>query len=227
MKPSLLRLSIVPILLVLGLVGAGVFTSSTRSVEAAPSAKPTNSHCSCLHNALEKKVVTAYGAWAYINWTNPNLNSGQWSYHRSGVTQSSPWRYVEFGWQKWTTNAARGLVVYNDGTGDHNVSVGSISLATHRYSMQYNSSTGKYDFFYDGYNTYSVNAGFSKGDYVFGGGEVPTGVEQMAHTRLYDLRYLTAASGGVFQLWNGHVNQVDDPPYYNANLDGNSFYDDP
>lgn len=226
MKTSLLRLATITILL-FGALGTGEFAIFTQNADAAPQSILSNNHCSCLHNALEKKVITAYGSWAYINWTNPNLNGGQWSYHRTGVTQSSPWRYVEFGWQKWTSNAARVLLAYNDGTGPHNVSLGSISLATHRYSMQYNSSTGKYDFFYDGNNIYNLNAGFSKGDYVFGGGEVATGVEQMAHTRLYDLRYLTAASGGVFQSWNGHINQVDDPPYFNTNLDGNSFYDDP
>lgn len=151
MKTSLLRLATITILL-FGALGTGEFAIFTQNADAAPQSILSNNHCSCLHNALEKKVITAYGSWTYINWTNPNLNGGQWSYHRTGVTQSSPWRYVEFGWQKWTSNAARVLLAYNDGTGPHNVSLGSISLATHRYSMQYNSSTGKYDFFYDGNN---------------------------------------------------------------------------
>jgi len=61
------------------------------------------------------------------------------------------------------------------------------------------------------------------------GGEVFTGVEAMAHTKVYDLRYLKRNPDGTFTYlsWNGHVDYAIDAPYYNTNIDSNSFYDDP
>ena len=43
-----------------------------------------------LYNAQQKKDVTAWGAFATINWTDPPLNGGTYSDHRVAVLQSSP-----------------------------------------------------------------------------------------------------------------------------------------
>lgn len=91
--------------------------------------------------------------------------------------------------------------------------------------MQYDPNNSKYWFYVDGVNVWNVNANFSSGNAVVAGGEVLTGVENMQHTRVYDLRYL-ACTGCGYTPWNGHVNYLDDPPYYNTNLDANSFYSD-
>ncbi len=186
-------------------------------------------HTGALHNCTEKKDVVAWGAWAYINWTNPDLDTGdggQWVYNRVGVAQVSPWRFVEFGWWK-TTSGLQGYIAYNDGSGNKGQSV-TISAATHRYSMQYDPNTGKYWFYVDGSNVWNVNANFTDGDFAVGGGEVGYGVESMGHTKLWDLRYSKRNPDGTFQyaLWNGHVNYADDDPYFNTNIDSNSFYDD-
>lgn len=186
-------------------------------------------HTGTIHNCTEKKDVVAWGAWAYINWTDPDLDTGDgglWVYNRVGVVQSNPWRYVEFGWQK-TTAGIRGAIGYNDGSGAKQLNV-VISAATHRYSMQYDPNTGKYWFYVDGSNVANVNANFSSGNFVVGGGEVAYGVESMGHTKLWDLRYLKRNPDGtfVFVSWGGHVNYADDAPYSNTDNGTDSFYDD-
>lgn len=178
-----------------------------------------------LHNATQKKDVTAWGSWAYINWTNPDLDGGSWVYHRTAVLQWSPWRFVEFGWQK-TSSGVRGLIVYEDGSGAKNQVV-SISAATHRYSMQYDPNTDKYWFYLDGSNVWNVDANFSSGDAAMAGGEVASGVEDMGHTHCYDLRYLKKNDGTFsFVLWNGYEEYAVDDAYFNTDDGSNAFYDD-
>jgi len=199
---------------------------------ATTSNMPKYSHCACLHNALEKKNITAWGAYAYITWRNPNLNGGLFSYHRVGVMLQTPttWRFVEFGQRKISTGI-QGTIAYNAGSGTNNIFL-PISTGTHQYSMQYDPNSGKYWFYLDGANVYNINAGFSSGNAVIAGGEVAYGVEAMAHTKIYGLRYLKRKADGTFVYvsWNGHVDYSsygDDPPYYNTNINLNSFYDDP
>ena len=122
-----------------------------------------------------------------------------------------------------------GYIAYNDGSGNRSQPVGGISQATHRYQSQYDPNSAKYYFYVDGSNVWNVNANFSSGNAAMGGGEVNNGVEKMAHTQLYDLRYLQKNPDGsfVFVLWNGHIDYADDSPYYNTSGGSNSFYDDP
>ena len=202
--------------------------SIPQSAQATANNTPEYNHCTppCYHNATQKKDVTAWGAWGYITYTNPNLNGGWWSYHRVVVVQWSPWRFVEWGWRKHWWNGLKGLIAYDAGSGGQNVEISGVSAATHRYSMQYDQGTNKYWFYLDGANVYNINANFSSGNAVSGGGETE-GVEAMAHTKLYDLRYRNTVNG-TFNLWGGHINYAVDAPYYNTNgSDVNSFYDDP
>lgn len=184
-------------------------------------------HVDGLHNATQKKDVTAWGVLANLTWTNPNLNGGSWSYHRPMVVQWSPWRFVEFGWQK-TTSGFRGLVGYNDGSGNKNQVISGVSAATHSYSIQYDPNSTKYWFYVDGSNVWNVNANFSSGNAVISGGEVASGVECMGHTRNYNLHYLQRNANGTFTyyFWNGYVPYAVDAPYSNAPDGSNAFYDD-
>lgn len=186
-------------------------------------------HTGALHNATEKRDIVNWGASAYIQWTNPDLDTGDggWAiYHRVATVQWSPWRFVEFGWRK-TTSGFSGLIAYDDGSGGKNIPV-SLSAADHRYHFQYDPNTGKYWFGVDGSNYWSVNANFSDGDAVIGGGEVGYGVESMGHTKLWNLRWLKRNPDGTFVYvsWDGHANSADDSPYYNTDNGLNSFYDD-
>jgi hypothetical protein len=63
-----------------------VITMLGRDVQASNESAPL-SHVGAVHNATDKKDVTTYGSWGYINWTNPNLNGGDTSYHRVIVAQ--------------------------------------------------------------------------------------------------------------------------------------------
>jgi hypothetical protein len=212
---------------------SGTEQSANASVSNISIEAPIANHCTCLHNATQKKDVTAWGVWSYISWTNPNLNNGTASYHRVGIVQNSPWRFVEFGWVKtilfgncdWNSTFC-GLVSYNAGSGGRNVAIPSVTQALHRYSMQYDPNTSKYWFYVDGTNVYSVNANFSSGNFVVGGGEVSNGLEKMNGTTLSDLRYI-ASLGGSYVSRNGHTNYVVEAPYYNTNISSNSFSDNP
>jgi hypothetical protein len=147
--------------------------------------------------------------------------------------QNSPWRFVEFGWVKtvlfgncaWNSTFC-GLVSYDNGSGGQNVPISGITQATHRYSMQYDPNTNKYWFYVDGANIYNINANFSSGNFVVGGGEVSNGLEKMNGTTLSDLRYI-ASLGGGYVSWNGHVNYVVEAPYFNTNISSNAFSDNP
>ncbi len=206
-------------------------TDAQGIVQAAPALEPALNHCSCLHNATEQKSgISPRGAWGYINYTDPPLNGGQWSYHRVTTVLGSPWRFVEWGWQKRQVlfgTELRGLIAYDSGGGPVNVGIGGVSAATHRYSLQYDPPSAKYIAFLDGVQFWNGNVGFSTGSFVTAGGEVYLGVESMYSTYLSDLRYLKQQPDGTwaFTLWNGHTNYVDNAPY--SNIDGglNAFYD--
>jgi hypothetical protein len=176
-----------------------------------------------LHNATQKLDTIAWGVQGYITWTDPSLNGGQWSYHRLSVIHWSPWRFVEWGWQK-TTAGFRGMIAYNDGTRLYNRVVNGLSSATHRYSIQYDPNTGRYWFFVDGVSVWSVDADFSAGDAVTIGGEVATGRECMGDTKSYDLRYLVRKPDGSFAYvpWDGLKPYAVDAPFSNSG-DGRSL----
>jgi hypothetical protein len=186
------------------------------------------SHCTCLHNATEKKVVTTWGGSAYITFTDPNLSGGSASYHRVATVEGTTGKFVEWGWVK-TPTGFYALLAWNDGgiMGVQQKYFTGVSGATHRYSHQYDPNTGNFWFYVDGaYYTYQ-NANFSSGTFEGAGGEAGQGVESFNSTLLYNLRYLQNTNGTfTFVSWNGHVNDVDNAPYYNANgSDSNSFYD--
>ncbi len=65
------------------------------------------------HNATRKKQVSAYGAKAYIEGTDPAINNGQWSYHRVALVHSDPWMYGEIGWLKIGTSFTGHIVLEN------------------------------------------------------------------------------------------------------------------
>ncbi len=74
-----------------------------------------------------------------------------------------------------------------------------------------------------------MNAGFSNGNRVFGGGEAGLCVEDFDHTKLYNLHYLKKV-GSLFYFynWEGYEkNYHDDSPYYNTGGGSNALYDDP
>src|SRR5262245_44296232 len=183
-------LSSLHLALAIALASVFILSRTEQKVDASVSNTSTDAiaanHCTCLHNATQKKDVTAWGVSGYISWTNPNLNNGTASYHRVGVVQNSPWRFVEFGWVKtvlcgnceWNQRFC-GLVSYDDGGGGLNVHISGITQATHRYSMQYDPNTNKYWFYMDGVNVYSRIVNFSSGNFVAGGGEVSNGLEKM------------------------------------------------
>jgi hypothetical protein len=87
-----------------------------------------------LYNAQQKKDVTAWGALATINWTDPPLNGGTFSDHRVAVIQASPWRYGEIGWKKSSTGINT-FITYDAGSGpiEH---LYPFTPATHDYQLQ-------------------------------------------------------------------------------------------
>lgn len=222
------RLAGIVFLLLLASVSA-ISTSSVAS--ASGSHRPPLSHGEFLHNAREKKSgsYTAWGGRATINWTNPNLTQYGWlSYHRVATIDYSAQKYVEFGVAQ-TSNGIKGLIAWNDGSGDQNAEV-TVSAATHSYSHQYDPNTSKYWFYVDGANVYNISANFSSGNISGAGGEAGSGVEQFNSTLISNLSYLKRNSNGtfVYSSWNGHVqyNDPDDAPYYNTDgPNSNSFYD--
>lgn len=186
-------------------------------------------HGSALHNAIRKKDVGAYGAYAVIQDTNPNLHAGQWTYLRTILPQQSPWRYGEIGWQKLSTGSKQGLIVWenpNYGTFTFTYSSGT----DHSFMIWYDQGSGNHWFYYDGSFVLSQNLGFSQGTQALCGGEVATGVEGMGNTRCGNtvgsgLQYqIPNGSGGfTWTYWNGNVVYVVDPPYTTAYIDSNSF----
>jgi hypothetical protein len=217
------RLTLLWIILTLVLL---VSRSDQHTAHAAPIYLPYDSHGITIHNAQEQKVdpANARGVRADISWTDPPLNGGLWVYNRVAVLKIEPFAFVEFGPQKDIVFGRRGLIVWNDGA--RHEKVVSITAATHRYSIQYNASTSKYDFFLDGAYVYSANPGFTSG-IALGGGEVATGGESMYSTYLSNLRFLKKQSDGTWKYspWNGHKEWFDDPPYVNIDAGLNAFYD--
>jgi hypothetical protein len=198
------------------------------SIQAVGNNGTENNHCTCLHNATEKRDGTTWGGSGYLTWTNPNLNGGWASYHRVATAQTSPWRFVEWGWGK-TSSGYQAILAYDAGSGGQNVYFSGITAATHQYSHQYDPNTSKYWFYIDGSNYTNINANFSSGTFNAAGGEAGNGVESFNSTKVYDLRYLVRNPNGTFTFasWNGHSNYIDNAPYSNQNIDGNSFYDKP
>jgi hypothetical protein len=203
-------------------------SSATLSVEAADSNAPESNHCKCLHNATERIIRTVWGVSANITYSSPLLKGGLWSFHRVGVANESPFRFIEWGWYKDATGI-HGIVGFNTGKGGptQRVVIEGISPATHRYSLQYDPNTKQYWVYLDGKYVYKANPNFSSGTYAMAGGEVATGVEGMFHARIYNLRTLKKNADGTFMFipWGNHLNYVDNPPYYNPiGPDVNSFY---
>ncbi len=184
-------------------------------------------HGSALHNATDKKDVGAWGSFAVIYGTNPNLHGGQWTYNRTAVCKTVSGftcaKFGEIGWWKKSPNTFNGLIVWDDGIARKDKQFFYFAFSNSEFVNQYNANTGKYDWFYDTQYIVSANLGFSQTDMVFCGGEVATGVEGMGATRCTENKYLDQSSGGAFVPWNGHVNYVDDAPYTNPNIDANSF----
>lgn len=189
-------------------------------------------HSNAIHNATEQNAGNWYGSRATINWTNPNLNGGQWVYNRTSSNHSvsgSCFRYSEIGWYK-TTSGLQGLVVWDSGCNRSSLTF-SITATTHTYSQQYYLSGGndRYAWFVDGNSIGNGLTNFSYTTTVTCGGEVATGVESMGNTRCGSNYKLRKNPNGTytFILWNGHTDYVDDPPYYNQNDPSdpnNSFY---
>ena len=119
-----------------------------------------------LYNAQQKKDVTAWGAFATINWTDPSLNGGTFSDHRVAVLQSSPQRYGEIGWIKRSTGPFI-FVTYDDGSGAGAVSHEySVSPALADYAVQYDPNTGEYWFYVDATPITHSALNFSTSSYV-------------------------------------------------------------
>lgn len=74
-------LMLVTVTLLIGLVQA------SENVYAAGDTIPLQYHCDCYHNATQKKDITNWGVWTYLNYTNPNVGTNGWSYHRGAVVQ--------------------------------------------------------------------------------------------------------------------------------------------
>ncbi len=189
------------------------------------SASPLAQASKKLYNAQQQKDVTAWGAHATINWTDPPLNGGTFSDHRVAVIQLSPWHYGEIGWLKDSTGLHT-FVAYDDG-GGNTQQFFSVSPATHDYSLQYDPNTAQYWFYVDSVVVFNWPINFSSGGYVAAGGEVWDGVESMGWTRLSNLSYLVNQGGNnfVYVPWNGYQRYVVEFPYCNIGIDSNSFYD--
>lgn len=115
-----------------------------------------------LYNAQQKKDITAWGALATINWTDPPLNGGTYSDHRVAVIQLSPWRYGEIGWIKYSTGLQT-FITYDAGGGaiQH---VYSVTPATHDYALQYDPNTAEYWFYVDTTPIFHWALNFSSGN---------------------------------------------------------------
>ncbi len=179
-------------------------------------------HGYAIHNATEQNPGNWYGSRATIDWTNPNLNSGQWVYMRTAAAhyvQGYCFRYSETGWYK-THSGLKGLIVWDSGCSRKDL-IFNITPATHIYSQQYFQSGGvdRYAWYVDNYYIGSGQTNFSYTTTVVCGGEVATGVESMGNTRCGSNYKLIKNTDGtyIFVLWGGHINYVDDPPYYNTN----------
>ena|SRR5436190_1993070 len=144
---DILRRSLIAVLMLL----VGSLPAVTPNVFAwNENGKPAENHCTCLHNATEKKVVTTWGGWASITFTDPNLSGGASSYHRVATIEGTTGKFVEWGWVKDPT-CFFALLSWNDGIfGTRHRYVSGISRATHNYSHQYDPNSSKFWFYIDG-----------------------------------------------------------------------------
>ena len=133
------------------------------------------------HNATRKKQVSAYGAKAYIEGTDPAINNGQWSYHRVALVHSDPWMYGEIGWLKIGTSFTGHIVLENPSR--HTRIFSYTPGGAHSFAVQWDPNQEKHHWFYDGDWLLADDLGFDQGDFVMCGGEVATGVEGMGDTR--------------------------------------------
>ncbi len=217
-------------------IGCVVFLGTGTDANADTPKLPSSHPCThpCLHNAQQKKDLANYGAYASIQWKKVNLFTGKFSYHRVASIQTSPFRFVEFGWIKdiqiptqcdnVAVNSNCGLIVYNAGVGNLRKAV-AITKATHVYQFQYDPNTSKYFFYLDGANVYDINAGFGQGNQIKGGGEVADGLEQMKDVQQFNLKYVIQ-NGGGFQYvpWNGYVDAEQEFPYSTIDGGANDFF---
>lgn len=187
-----------------------------------------------LHNATEQNTGNWWGSSAEINYTNPNLNGGSWSYHRTAVGWYDPywyWSFVENGWIKDSSSGLYGLGVWQSSTDCMRREVRyGISPATHRYQQRYFNSGGQnwYALEHDFAWVASVETGFSYGTMVIAGGETQ-GIESMAWTdNIRNWKLYRDGVGNFYWInWDSHINYIDNPPYFNVNnsIDpGNEFY---
>ena len=211
----------------LPLVGLVALIVAATMVNIVPTGS-VSAHVDGVHNATRKKQVAAYGAKADIEGTDPAINGGQWSYHRVGVVQSSPWQYGEIGWLKIDTSFTGYIVMRAP---DPRTRLFSCDEGeAHTFVAQWDPNQERHHWFYDGGWVWSDALGFDQADYVICGGEVATGVEGMGDTRCGNggsngLLYLMPnGSGGWHYLpWNGHSAHVEDDPYEVEYIDSNNF----
>lgn len=207
-----------------------VFLFLLSTSPATVFSKPPLNHGNALHNATDKFDVTAWGVRGIITWTNPPLNGGFWSYTRVALLVQSPFKFVEWGWYKTCeVNCFVGLIAWDDGSGLQNLTVPGIIAGDHTWSIQYDPNTSRYYFYVDAVSMYNLQINMSSGNRVTAGGEVNTGIERMNHVRTSSLNYLFRRSDGTFTFrpWTSHTNYVDDPPFYNTNINSAGFYSDP
>ncbi len=190
------------------------------------------SHGSVLHNATRMNAGSWYGSMATINWTNPNLRTGQWTYVRTATPHQNPgtcFRFTENGWYK-TTSGLKGLVVWDNGCNRQELQY-NITAAQHTFSQQYyqSGSQDRYNWYVDGSSIGNGLTNFSYGTSVFCGGETATGVEAMGNTLCAANKKLNKNANGTYSFisWGGHSNYATDAPYSNVNHatdPNNAFY---
>lgn len=183
-------------------------------------------------NAVRKKDVANYGSYAEIAGTNPNLNGGQWAYFRVSSYKLNPACpqgrcYSEIGWWKKSDGTFKGLLVWENPSYNQREFTYTQGQ-THSFTNVYIPASGKWAFYYDGSWIWEDSMGYTSADLVFCGGEVATGVENMAYTLCGNglgtaggLQYMDLAQ--VWQYWNGHVVMVEDAPYETLFIDANNF----
>ena len=101
------------------------------------------------------------------------------------------------------------------------------------FSIQYNTGTGKHDFFYGTSNPPSyitsrdLDIGGNDAEWVLCGGETATGLAGMGDTRCGNggsngLQY-QASAGSSFTTWGSHTSWREDPPYRTVYINAHNF----
>jgi len=192
------------------------------------------SHCSCYHNAIDKKVVTNKGVEAEIEGTNPNLNGGAWTYVRAAAVYGNAVKYGEIGrlkrligetqtefvvWVTWRNS------VEEDGT---SFSYGALQNNVFQVKPA-SSGSETWKFYMDGSEKISKDLDITGADFVACGGETSVGSEGMGNTRCgsggsFGLLYRLEVSGSeVWYQWNGHESHVEQSPYQTVDINSNNF----